>query len=977
MIQTMRNNSSLFNLWLSLGAAIVLSLALPTPGKAAPDYGAETIAPERESKKLAVPVDQVEEPITGATQPVPGTEKQAEKQISKHAKAEIPGAQGEIGENPQSDDSGEAASATEDPVNLQETTTLLNVKDAEIETLLKLFSKLTKRNYIIDSNVKGKITIYLTNPVTVEEGLRILDSVLLLKGFTTVPVGNNVWKVVPAKDAKQTTIPTIDGKALNSSDQLVTHLVRLKFVKASDLQQLLSQFVSKDGIINSFSGTNSLILIDSQANITRLRTLIEDLDVSPRDQEITIIPIQHAEAKNIAETVKEILSEKEDGASSRNSNMRAAIKPASATKTSGQSVEAGRALPLKIIPDERTNALIVVADSDMTTKVKALVEQLDSALDLSGGRFYVYKLKHADAEKLADVLNGVISGDGSSSSGDSSATNSKIGSSLSRINRENRQLAQTSAAERISQALRARSNTGSSGDGDKKGRVNFEGEVSVTADTATNTLIINASRTDYNRLKTLIDELDVKRRQVLVEATIVEVSLDKAKGAGIELQGTTALAEGGAFANTNWGGFANLLSSDPTALTDLTIAAAGTGSLTLPGGLTLPSQAVLVKALSQNSNANVLSAPTILTTDNEEAQIIVGQNVPFVTSTSTDTTNLGNTFNQVERQDVGIKLVITPQISAGDYVSLRMFVEISNIQPGTANDEKGPTTTIRTAETSVEVKSDQMIVTGGLISDSINSASRGVPYLEDIPVLGAIFRRDDDSQRQTNLVIFLTPRIIRDQYEARDNTIRMRDDLEGAISKLGDGPNRSEVLRSQNIDNVVESLAAPKALPSTITPPNTSTAANLPQEARVALDRTNERLKVLSGTTATVDEPASHKLTLKNTNSKSPDEEVIELKVKPKLPSLPGPKSYVVLRTLGQSSRTVGVKFSSSKNIFQVGAKYRLTQSGTEEIMVCLGIFANQAEASQIAADLLTEDAYRELSPQELINFGSGPWYQS
>lgn len=936
------------------------------------DYGAETVEPPVPLTK-ALPVEQVEQQGQPVDLAAVGEARPA---------AAAPTSPGDLEQ------------AGNEPLDA-ETSTLLNARDIDISTLVKTFSRLTGRNYIIDSAVKGTVTIHLPTAVTLAEALRIFDSVLLLKGFTTVPIGSNTWKVVAAKDAQQTTIPVMEDGVENPSDKIVTQLVRLKYIQASDMQQLLSKFVSKDGGVNSFSGTNSLIIIDSQANIERLKRIISELDVPALDQDITIIPISYANAKDVAEKVMEILGqEEEEQAPAQTPRLSAARRRAQAAAAARAAqrdgnVEGSRTLPLKVIPDERTNSLIVVADEDSTAKVRALVEQLDSQVDLSGGRFFVYRLKHADAEALAEILGKLISGsEGSTTPGGTT------GSSLTRSSRASASDATASVSQRVAAALQRRRALATGGQTNAAGgdRVNLEGEVSIAPDPATNSLVINASRGDYLRIKELIDELDIKRRQVIVEATILEVSLNKDEGMGIELQGTGATDEAGVFAQNNFGGLTNLV-TNPAALSDLTIAAASAGTITLPGGIVLPSQAALLTAVSRNSNVNVLSSPTILTTDNEEAEIIVGENVPFVTSTSTDPTNLNNTFNQVERQDVGITLRITPQISTGDFVTLKIFAEISNVVAGTRNDPNGPTTTIRTTETTVEVRSGQMIVTGGLISDNVTESTRGIPYLQDIPVLGQLFQRDDISQRRTNLLVFLTPKIIRDQHDARETTIERRDELERTMIEQGAEPAREDVLHSRRIDMVTESLPPDGIENTTITPPRPASATTPPPstEDAKAIERTNERLRSLlnQAPASAGDAPVS---------GDAPGDDTIDITVKPKLPLASpapapaqqhsaaenSPRTYVVLRgshpskSDGGAADTVGLRLlgdlsSSSSRFFEVGARYKLAAGGGEREYICLGKFSSAEEAATMHPNLRA-DSWQSLSPQETLALGNGPW---
>lgn len=1005
------------------------------------DFGAETI--EQESSK-PLPVDQAEE--QGAPAVAKKTPKANKNSPHTNTSDEPEETYGSLPETPKST-----------PNIDNEVTTVLNVKDVEIAALVKSFSKITGRNFIVDSTVKGKVTIHLQTPVTLDEGLKILDSVLLLKGFATVPVGPNTYKVIAAKEARQTTVPLLGTSPKNPSDALVTQLIRLRYVQATDMQQALQQFVSKDGYLSAFGGTNSLIVIDSAANIERLGKLVRQLDVPALDQDITIIPIHYAEAKDVAEKIESILGEKDKSSSNTGSTIRPMIpipigqtppgvpQPIAATtpgSSASSSTSAKRALPLKVIPDERTNSVIVVADQETTLKVRAIVEQLDSKVDLSGGRFFVYRLKHADAEELADVLNAVISGGESSSSRRSSdRSTSSSGSSLSRrgsrnsLTRSSRSTFsdRSSGLDRDTLGSTDRSARGSysptvvtaGGKDGQGGRVNFEGEVSIAADTATNSLIINASRADYLKVKEVLDELDVKRKQVLVEGTILEVSLKKNEGAGVEFQLTGATDQGGVVTQTNFDNLTNLL-TNPTRLTDLTIAAASTGSLTLPGNITIPSQAALISAVSRNQNVNVLSSPTILTTDNEEAEIVVGENVPFVTSTGTSDVNLNNTFNQIEREDVGITLRITPQIGFGDFVNLKIFVEISNVVSTTRNDPNGPTTNIRTTETNVEVKSDQMIVTGGLISDSITDSSRGVPYWQDIPVLGNLFRRDDTDRSRTNLLIFITPRIVNDQFDAREATVEKRDYLKKVIEEQNTEPDRAEVLNSDKMDRVFEESPDNKFSPSTITPPNPP--KKLTSEEEGALKRTQEAFRILEKHSSEMTPPSETSAPRSNQQQSNLREEellhedvsaeipraeksqhanirgdilppeqsasdLIDITVSPKLPSVGtgassakaaapidespgGQKLFVVMRELGNGSNTFGIVAVGEKagKFFDIGARYRHESAAGDQQVVCLGKYLSRPAAARVHPQLNAETQWRELTPKELVSLGRNEW---
>ena len=697
----------------------------------------------------------------------------------------------------------------------KDASTEINVKNADIAAIVRIFSRKTKRNYILDEKVRGKVSIYLPGKVSSDEALRILDSVLALKGFSTVPISDNLWKIVPAKEARQSTIPTRTGARIdNPSSSVVTRLVSLKYVNAQDVQQIVSQLVSGDGLINAYTGTNSLIIIDAEDNIERLMKIIDQLDVPFSNREMTIIPIKHADVEDISQKLNEIMGNSNEGTESLPQATRASLRTQESRKRARNSnanssalvsqTVAARGLEPKIIPDQRTNSLIIIADDETTARIRALVSQLDSKVDLSGNKFYVYRCQHANAEELSQVLAGLVGGGastGSTGSG-SSATSSIFDSSSQRSNSSN----QSTSAKKTNSSAPTSTQLGEN--------------ISITADPATNSLIIAASKPDFEKIRALLSQIDVKRRQALVEATLLEVSIDNSIRSNTSFLTSTGGADGGAIARSDFSTENGLtrLFSEPQNLQGLTLAAASAGSLSLPGGITVPSQSILVSAAQQNNNVNVLSAPTILATDNEEAQIVVGQNVPFLASTSTNATNLNNTFNQVNRQDVGITLRITPQISSRDYVTLRVYTEVSALVLSTVNSALGPTTTKRQSETTIIAKDGQMIVTGGLIADDVSETDEGVPYLKDIPVLGHAFKSNSRARAQKNLLIFLTPRIIKDQFDARDSTIESTDKMRDVIAGYNVLPRRDKTLLNDRINEVAETQNYDGPKPGTILP---------------------------------------------------------------------------------------------------------------------------------------------------------------
>lgn len=910
--------------------------------------------------------------------------------------------------------------------------TEINVKNADIAAVIRIFSKRTKRNYILDERVKGKVSIYLPGKVSASESLRILDSVLALKGFSTVPIGENLWKIVPSREARQSTIPTITeptDEQLTST--VVTRIVTPKYVSVEDLQQILQQLISPDGLITAYTGTNSLILVDLEDNIGRLVGIINSLDVPYTDREMTIIPIQYADVKEIADKLNEILGTPKassSGASNPESEsdlLRARIRESAAQNGGfppGQPPPAGgananapaatafmgtsktispRSRAPSIIADERTNSIIVVADDDTTARVRALISQLDSKVDLSGNRFYVYRCQHANAADLSEVLSSLVGGGGGTSSGTASASatgtsrsrssgtfgssfssnSSDEDGSMSRSNNLSRSRAESLSRTQSRNSSQQR-NPGqprpTGGSTGAAASVQFGENVSITADPATNSLIISAGKADYEKIKSLLEQLDVKRRQVIVEAMLLEVGVDEGVDMGTSWLSSAGGADGGVLAKSDFGGDLAKLLADPSQVSRFSVAAASSGTLTLPGDIKIPTQALLVTAAQSNTNVNVLSAPTVLTTDNEEASIVVGQNVPFLASVSTNESNLNNTFNQIDRQDVGITLRLTPQISSENYVKLHMFTEVSDVIRATLASSLGPTTSIRTSETSVIAKDGQMIVTGGLMSDATSENEEGVPYLQDIPLLGHVFGDRSSSRSRKNLLIFITPRIVRDQYDARDVTYEHKDNLEGDIRAFDTYPSRDEVLHSPNLDHVTEREHFKGAKPGTILPP---TKLEQPQEIE-----------------------SSHSL---NTDS----EGVIEMRVAPKLPPAeadsPNKPSefsaledgkrvalapsnsgmFIVFEAKGDTSKAENLPFSFAqggsrfgvevpaesglnvREFFKIGSRYRY-QTGSQSIEVQpVARFASSSEAES-----LYSGRWYTLSPYEIMNLGKAPW---
>jgi general secretion pathway protein D len=723
----------------------------------------------------------------------------------------------------------------------------MDFQDVDLPVLVKFISEITGKNFILDERVKGKITIISPSKITVEEAYTVFQSVLQVKGFTTVPSGS-VIKIVQAQEAKSNTLDTVlADRKFAANDEFITKLMPLKNVDANNILAIVQPLVSANGLLVAYSATNTMILIDSASNIARIAKIVNELDVEGSEQQTEVIRLNYAFATELAAIVAQVLEEANTGSSviapaaapgqpgARPPGARRANQPAAAAAQPGAPAQGGTGEnAFKIIPEERTNALIVVAGQIQMRRIRDLVVRLDVPVPLGTGRIHVYHLKYANAFEVVPVLGDLIGGTGGGIGGVGGGLLGRgiAGSTAfrgGRLGQRGDLAGQLSGAGGLGGAfggggfggLGGSSGGGFGASGSLRGGLGsrgqrgglsgnlggrgggalgglggaggggasvsaagggeFEGDVRVTADPSTNALIINASPQDYETLKRVIELLDTRRRQVFVEAMILEVRLDKLRSLGIEMQGATGLGSGVGIGKVDFGNSLTAI-ANPLAfsqLTGLIAAAASNQTIRLPDGTVVPAQAVILRAAQNDTDINVLSAPNILTTDNQEAEIVVGQNIPFVASRSTSEVNLNNQFQTIERRDVGVTLRITPQISEGGMIRMDIFQEVSALIPGAVAgldpNVVGPSTTIRSATTTVVVREGQTVVIGGLISDDISNSTAKVPFISEIPVLGNLFKSTQADRRKINLLIFLTPNIVRGPRDHRDLSLDRRD----------------------------------------------------------------------------------------------------------------------------------------------------------------------------------------------------------
>jgi general secretion pathway protein D len=618
---------------------------------------------------------------------------------------------------------GMPAGYAQDPASNQAT---LNFVGADIESVVKAVGHYTRNTFIIDPRVKGTINLVAEKPVTKAQALQMLTSVLRLQGFAVVKA-DGFLKVVPEADAKLQAGPitTVEVRG----DQVATQIFRLNYESANNLVQVLRPLISPNNTINVNPGNNSLVITDYADNIRRLGRIIAALD-APATGDMDVVPVVNAIASDLSVIVNRLVEQ-------------------------GGPVAGGDAGRVQVLADTRTNSLIIRAPSAARANLaKSLILKLDQPTTQPGNVHVVY-LRNADAVRLAQTLRAVVSLDTSALG---------AGNQQQQPQQPQQQQQPTSPGQQAQLGQGALTPSAAPPALPSGGAAGF-----IQADPATNTLIITASEAVYRNLRVVIDQLDARRAQVFVESLIVELSADKATELGVQWLGlsgdeTSSYRLGGGTAFSSAGN--NLINQAIARNTPNGIPLPPGNGLTLGvfrqvgGSLTL---GALARALENDSKANILSIPTLITLDNEEARIIVGQNVPFITGQYTTAASAGaagvNPFQTVERRDIGLSLRVRPQISEGGTIRLAIYQETSSIR-----DDRNPAgiiTNKRSIESNVLVDDGQIIVLGGLIEEQLQDGAEKVPGLGDIPVLGALFKYQTRRNVKTNLMVFLRPTVIR------------------------------------------------------------------------------------------------------------------------------------------------------------------------------------------------------------------------
>ncbi len=613
-----------------------------------------------------------------------------------------------------------------------------NFPNAEVTDVVKAISQLTNKNFIIDPGVRGKITIIAPSKVTVAEAYKAFLAALAVNGFTVVPYGKFL-KVKASRNAQRDAIETYTGAYAPTSDIYITRIIHLKHISAEEVNKRLRVLPSKDGEMTPYEPTNSLLITDYGANVERMVKIINELDRPGFEEQLTVLPIRHAKAKDLADLINQIINKDPRGGNAGGAPAFGSAAPR--FRSRGGTAAGGTPEELSLVaPDDRTNALIVVGNKAGIEKVRELVKKLDYKLDpAEAGGVFVYYVRFGEAEKIATTINGLAGSSGSSSSGGGSAIGGMGGAGA--------------AFGRVASPL-DRQNI-------------FGGDVKITADKNTNSLVVTASKQDYDTVRSLLSKIDIPRDQVFVETIIMEMNTDKSRQWNPTYYYLDPASGGkGRAGFSSSGSLLSILNPATDSGAVLGFGSGQTLDFTLPGTTTsvrIPSVLAFVKFLQQNTESNVLSTPRIMALDNEEAMIEVGDKVPIAVNTSPTSAGLASS---TQFENATIKLTLTPFIRPDSNV-VRLKLEqiirqLSNVVVKAKNlADSTQSVSERTLRSNIVVNSGDTAVLGGLMRDQEDVEETKIPILGDIPVLGWLFKSKTASKKKVNLVIFITPRIIR------------------------------------------------------------------------------------------------------------------------------------------------------------------------------------------------------------------------
>ena len=617
----------------------------------------------------------------------------------------------------------------------------INLRDADLTAFINEVADITGKNFAVDPRVRGNVTVISNKPLNKNEVYDLFLGVLNVNGVVAIPSGNTI-RLVPDSNVKNSGVP-YDPRNNARGDQVVTRVIWLENTNPNDLIPALRPLMPQFAHLAAIQGTNALIVSDRAANIFQLETIIRNLDGTGQN-DIEAVPLQQSQAEEI-------------------------IKQLDAMSATGASKDFAGAR-VRIIADARTNRILIKGDTGTRKRIRNMIEMLDvPSADRLGG-LKVFKLKYASAKNLSEILQGLVTGQAVNSSSNNGSNNSSSNNTSNSNGNNNSSSSSNSSGSISTPAINLNSNNSNN---NQNSVTSFNGNgVSIIADSAQNALIVKAEPQLMREIDSAIQQLDIRRQQVLIEATIMEIRGNDADQLGVQwamgdlssgiglmsfdnigssLASLAAgyLTGGGAGAAAALGSNTNKGSGTSLVLGDSTVSADGSRKL----------YGALIQALKARTKSNLLSTPSILTMDNEEAYIVVGENVPFVTGSVSTAGGTANPYTSIERKDVGVTLKVIPHIGEGGSIRLEVDQEVSAValSKGQASDL---VTSKRAIKTSVLADHGQTIVLGGLISDDTTHSRQSVPFLGDIPGIGRLFRSDGKSNEKRNLLVFIHPTIV-------------------------------------------------------------------------------------------------------------------------------------------------------------------------------------------------------------------------
>lgn len=645
----------------------------------------------------------------------------------------------------------------------------INLRDADLTAFINEVADITGKNFAVDPRVRGNVTVISNKPLNKNEVYDLFLGVLNVNGVVAIPSGNTI-RLVPDSNVKNAGVPYDSGKNARG-DQVVTRVIWLENTNPNDLIPALRPLMPQFAHLAAIQGTNALIVSDRASNIYQLETIVRNLDGTGQN-DIEAIPLEHSQAEEIIEQL-------------------------SAMSATGASKDfAGSRV--RVVADARTNRIMIKGDTSTRKRLRSMIEMLDvPSADRLGG-LKVFKLKYASAKNLSEILQGLVTGQAVNSSSDNSSTSNGSNNSINNLIGSNSGSGSTSSGTNTAgSSINLNSNLNNN---NQNSVTSFSANgVSIIADNSQNALVVKAEPQLMREIEAAIQQLDVRRKQVLIEATIIEVAGSDADQLGVQW------ALGDISSGVGLINFDNIGSSlSKLAAGYLLGGAAGLGSAMGTGTSLILGDykegedgsrklyGALIQALKENTKSNLLSTPSILTMDNEEAYIVVGENVPFVTGSVTTNGGTANPYTSIERKDVGVTLKVIPHVGEGGSIRLEVEQEVSGVKSnkGQAQDL---VTSKRAIKTSVLADHGQTVVLGGLISDDSMYSRQSVPLLGDIPGLGRLFRSDGKSNEKRNLLVFIHPTIVGDGTDARQlaqqrysqlHSLQLAMDTDGNFAKL-------------------------------------------------------------------------------------------------------------------------------------------------------------------------------------------------